>query len=121
MDIIIIILIFLLINSYLIKYVSQNFKVNSQGFLWTLFFFHFIISIGYLFYTLSSRSDSVSYFLRTSEAASWFKLYETGTRFVGFFSWPFINILDLSYYSMMIFFSFLGYLGILLFYIVIHI
>ena len=119
MDIIIIILILLLINSYLVKYVSQNFKVNSQGFLWTLFFFHFIISIGYLFYTLSSRSDSVSYFLRTSETSSWFKLYETGTRFVGFFSWPFINVLDLSYYSMMIFFSFLGYLGILLFYIVI--
>lgn len=119
MDIIIIILMLLLINSYLVKYVSANFKVNSQGFLWTLFLFHFLISITYLLYTLSARSDSVSYFLRTAEVTSWFKLYETGTKFIGFFSWPFINILNLSYYSMMLLFSFLGYLGILLFYILI--
>lgn len=119
MDIIIIILLLLLINSYLVKYVSQNFSVSSQEYLWGLFFFHFLISIGYFLYTLSARSDSVSYFLRTSEAGSWLNLYETGTKFIGFVSWPFINILNLSYYSMMILFSFFGYLGILLFYLAI--
>lgn len=119
MDIIIIILLLLLINSYLVKYVSQNFRVSSQEYIWGLFFFHFLISIGYLLYTLSARSDSVSYFLRTTEVGSWLSLYETGTKFVGFVAWPFINVLNLSYYSMMILFSFLGYLGILLFYIII--
>jgi hypothetical protein len=99
--------------------VSQNFSVSSQEYLRGLFFFHFLISIGYFLYTLSARSDSVSYFLRTTEAGSWLSLYETGTKFIGFVSWPFINILNLSYYSMMILFSFFGYLGILLFYITI--
>ena len=106
-------------NSFLVKYVSQHFNVNSQGYIWGLFFFHFLISIGYLLYTISSRSDSVSYFTRTGDAASWISLFETGTKFVGFVAWPFIYYLNLSYYSMMILFSFFGYLGILLFYIVI--
>jgi hypothetical protein len=103
----------------LVKYVSQNYSVISQEYIWGLFFFHFLISVGYLLYTLSARSDSVSYYLRTTETGTWLNLYETGTKFVGFVAWPFINVLNLSYYSMMILFSFFGYLGILLFYIII--
>ena len=82
-------------NSFLVKYVSQHFNVNSQGYIWGLFFFHFLISIGYLLYTISSRSDSVSYFTRTGDAASWISLFETGTKFVGFVAWPFIYYLNL--------------------------
>ena len=120
MDIIIIILLLLLINSYLIKYVSQNYKVSSSQYLWGLFIFHFLISIGYFIYTFYSRSDSSSYYIRTSETTLWFSLFEKGTKFIGFVAWPFINYLNLSYYAIMILFSYIGYLGILLFYLVLN-
>ncbi len=107
-----------MINAYLVKYVNARFNLRSKNYIWTLFAVHFLLTCAYIVYTASSRSDSVSYFLRTSEATDWLSLYESGTKFIGFLSWPFINVLDLSYYSVMILFSFFGYLGILFFYLV---
>ena len=117
MDIIIVIILILLLNSYLVKYFTSRYELRFKNYLWTLFTVHFMLTCTYIFYTLTSRSDSVSYFLRTSQTTDWQSLYMTGTKFVGFLAWPFINKLGLSYFSMNILFSFFGYLGVVFFYL----
>jgi len=118
MEIVLVILLILLFNSFFIKSFASTFKINSANYLWVLFALHFVLTIAYLIYTLNARSDSFSYYNKTASTEDWFSLFESGTKFVGFVAWPLINGLNLTYISVMIIFSFLGYIGIVLFYII---
>ena len=118
MEIILVILLILLFNAFFIKSFASSFRINSANYLWVLFALHFVLTIAYLLYTLNARSDSFGYYNKTASVEDWFSLFENGTKFVGFVAWPFINGLNLSYLSVMIIFSYLGYIGIVLFYII---
>ena len=117
MDIIYLILFILLFNAYFIKVIAGRIANVRENYLWILFILHFILTIAYLLYASQSRSDSVNYYTNTLGTDNWTKLFETGTKFVGFISWPFINILGLSYYAMMILFSYFGYIAVVVFYL----
>jgi len=117
MDIIFVILLILLFNTYIIKALSNRFDIASENYLWLLFGVHFTLSSVYMLLAYFSSSDSVAYYNNTSSTENWLQLLHTGTRFIHFLAWPFISLLNLSYYSMMIIFSYFGYLAIVLFYI----
>lgn len=117
MDIIIIILLILLLNTYIIKAVSNRFEIASENYLWILFAVHFSLSSVYMILSYFSSSDSVAYYNNTLLSTDWLQQLHTGTRFIHFIAWPFISIFNLSYYSMMILFSYFGYLAIVFFYI----
>jgi len=112
---IIIILIFVLFGLFVAK-IRQSDDLFSSTFLWSLFIIHQILSITYLIYALNSPSDSRKYFRVSSKAEDWLPLFGVGTDFISFLAWPFTRLFGLSYFSAMIVFSFLGFIGILLLY-----
>jgi hypothetical protein len=112
---IIIILIFVLFGLFVAK-IQQSNDLFSSTFLWSLFIIHQILSITYLIYALNSPSDSRKYFRVSSKAEDWLPLFGVGTDFISFLAWPFTRLFGLSYFSAMIVFSFLGFIGILLLY-----
>lgn len=82
-----------------------------------LFWYHLFFWIVYYVSVMSSRSDSVSYYERPQyDYASWGDAYETGTRFIEFVGYPFINYLHFSYETMMLLFAWMGYWGFVYFY-----
>ena len=97
-------------------FVSDNNGV-TENYFDILFGVHFFFSLIYMIYAFVNRSDSGEYYRITVETASWGELFESGTLFVRFLCYPFSNILGLSYYSVMLIFSFLGFQGLLFFYL----
>ena len=119
MDIVYIILFILLFNAYFIKVIAGRLADVRENYMWMLFAVHFILTVAYLLYAAQSRSDSVSYYNNTQDVEDWLLFFETGTKFIGFLSWPFINLLGLSYYAVMLLFSYFGYLAVLFFYLMV--
>ncbi len=64
-----------------------------------------------------SASDSVAYYKKALDAETWLDLFGTSTTFITFLGWIFVQGLGLSYYAVMLVFSFFGYLAALLFYV----
>lgn len=92
-----------------------NRKLSKQ-LLINLFWYHYLFFFIYYLYTLSNRSDSVLYYLRaTNKYSNWFEAYTTGTQFIDFISYPFVQ-LGFNYEMMMVLFAWLGYLGLIYFY-----
>ncbi len=118
MDIVVVIILILLFNTYLIKLLSSRFIHLNENYTKVLLFIHFAITLGYIFYTIYSRSDSVSYFSKSANTDEWLSFFNTGTSFIGFLTWPFSNALSLSFYATMLIFSYIGYLAVLVFYII---
>lgn len=82
-----------------------------------LFVVHLFFGLVYLLYAYATRSDSGEYYRITVQTKSWAELFQTGTFFIRFLCYPLSNILGLSYNAVMFIFSFVGFQGILLFYL----
>ena len=118
MEVVFIILLILLLNTFFIKSLYSRFKVKSEGYLWLLFTVHFILTTAYILYTTSSRSDSFNYYNKTLYTDDWFSFLKTGTKFIGFLAWPLTRTIGLGYYSVMLIFSYIGYFASVFFYLV---
>ncbi|MFM7709818.1 MAG: hypothetical protein ACKO5C_02770 [Ferruginibacter sp.] len=117
MDILIVILLVLLFNTYLIRVLSDRFPVHSDGYLWTLFVTHYLLTSAYMIYAFSTTSDSFKYYEIASSSSEWLALLEIGTSFIHFLAWPFASGFGLSYIATTILFSYFGYLAILYLYV----
>ncbi|MCX6293340.1 MAG: hypothetical protein NT127_03460 [Sphingobacteriales bacterium] len=118
MEVVLIILLILLLNAFFVKVLKSNFKVKSEGYLWLLFTVHFILTIAYILYSSSSRSDSFNYYNKTLYTDDWFSFFKSGTKFIGFLAWPLTQTFGLGYYSVMLIFSYIGYFASVFFYLV---
>jgi len=78
---------------------------------------HMLFFIIYLAYSFSNRSDSGMYYVRANVGKDWFSLFQTGTLFIDFLTYPFVKFLHLSYESVMLLFSFFGFEGFLFLYL----
>ncbi|CAM4345126.1 hypothetical protein [Gillisia limnaea] len=106
------ILILFLITQGLFSSLFKKHAFFSKELMNILFFYHFFFWVVYYLYALSNPSDSLAYFDRPqNEAKSWFEFFGTGTTFIDFLSYPFINFLGFNYEMIMAFFAWLGYLG----------
>lgn len=82
-----------------------------------LYWFHILFVLIYYIIT-NGRTDSVGYYYRPQlDYDSWFSAYSTGTRFIDFLGYPFINYLHFTYEMMMVLFAWTGYWGFVYFYI----
>ena len=117
MEIIFIIAFILLINTYLVKSLFNRFNIPSERYLWTLFIVHFILTSMYFLYISNARSDSYGYYDKSLAGTSWIDFFVSGTSFIYFLAYPFVKLLSLSFISVMLLFSYFGYLAVLLFYL----
>ena len=121
MDIILILI--LIIGCYLIQrksLISRPYFINgalNEYYFDILFGVHLFFTVVYLLYAYATRSDSGEYYQITVQTKTWGELFQTGTFFIRFLCFPLSNILGLSYNSVMFIFAFLGFEGILLFYL----
>lgn len=104
---------YMLQRNYLLSFLNNT----NKNFFDFLFIFHLIFFIIYLMYTYTNRSDSGEYFEKTLRVSNWSDCWETGTVFVLFVAYPFIDFLGFSYESMMLLFSFFGFQGMVFFYL----
>ena len=78
---------------------------------------HLFLWMVYLIYTISNNSDSGEYYRYSVESQTWSELLGTGTSFIRFLTYPFSNLLNLSYLSVMLIFSFMGFQCIVFLYL----
>ena len=117
MEILIIILLVIFFASVIINTSHSRYPDASKNYLWLLFGAHAVLTIVYIIYVYSSPSDSVAYYREALLAADWWGLWGTGTTFIKFFAWPFAHFFGLSYYAVMVIFSFFGFIALVLFYL----
>jgi len=121
MDIIIVFLIIyglyqIQIDSIITNNSLRGIRYNKRFFDY-LFFIHLLFFIVYLAYSFSNRSDSGMYYVRAKVGNDWFGLFQSGTIFIDFLTYPFVKFFYLSYESVMLLFSFFGFEGFLLLYL----
>jgi hypothetical protein len=88
------------------------------GMMKNLYWFHCLFTIVYYVFQLNSRSDSQEYFLRPQyNYPDWLSAYDTGTPFIDFVSYPFINYLGFSFEMMYVLFAWMGFWGFVFFYV----
>lgn len=105
------------LTSFIIGLFKSKLNWFNTRLAWNIFWYHLLFWIIYYGYTLANRSDSRKYYERSSEIYSnWSSAYRTGTGFIDFVAYPFIQ-LGFSYEMMMVLFAWFGYLGFLYFYI----
>lgn len=101
------------------KWVFQVKKADSKvnpKFIDFLFAMHMVMWLVYLLYAYATRSDAFQYYQRSLDATNWTALFGTGTTFIEYLAYPFSNTLGLSFNSVMLIFSFLGFQGLVHFY-----
>ncbi|WP_460546024.1 hypothetical protein, partial [Echinicola sediminis] len=83
-----------------------------------LYWYHMLFAGVYYTYAQFNRSDSVSYFLDAGdENIKWHELFHTGTHFIEWLAYPFIQYLHFNYEMMMVLCTWMGYIGFLFFYL----
>lgn len=116
MDIVVTFILCILVNFLVIGFITNETTNVTKKYLWLLYTVHIVLSIVYLVYASLTASDSFAYYKAASSTTEWTSLFNSGSSFIRFLAWPFCNIFYLSYYSLMIIFSNIGFWGIILFY-----
>lgn len=105
---------------YTINRLKKRYTYLEDQFLKRLYFYHLALTLVYYLYALFNASDSRYYYKKVVtdfRGPEWFDFYGTSTTFIEFLAYPFIRYLGFSYDAMMILYSFIGYLGLVFFYI----
>jgi len=117
MDVFLVFIFISLLNLLVFGVISNTNQNISKAYLWTLYIVHISLSSVYFIYAVITTSDSIAYYKVSSNSQDWLNFFQTGSPFIRFLAWPFINLMQLSYYAVMLLFSYFGFLGILLFYV----
>jgi hypothetical protein len=110
----------LLFAYFLASIVVARFKNVSVRILIILFLYHSLLALAYYLYALFNPSDSKQYYRKVVESVrgeTWGSFYGTSTQFIEFVGYPFIHYMGFTYESIMVVFSFFGYIGFVFFYI----
>lgn len=85
-----------------------------------LYWYHTFFALAYYLLALIAPSDSIEYYRSTQRLlldSGWMASYGTGSTFINFVAYPFINYFSFSYEMMMVIFAWMGYWGFVYFYI----
>ena len=116
MDIFLILVFISLLNLLVFGVIDNTNSSISKPYLWVLYIVHICLSLVYFIYAGITTSDSIAYYKVSSNSQDWVSFFQTGSPFIRFLAWPFSNLMQLSYYAVMLLFSYFGFLGILLLY-----
>lgn len=109
----------LLLSYIIIGVLQQRHPVLDRRFMVLLFFYHTLLTIAYYLYALSNPSDSINYFFKALTKTYGDRLWDyfgTSTQFINFITFFLVDELGFSYEACMAFFSWLGFLGFIYFY-----
>ncbi|WP_396182478.1 hypothetical protein [Flavobacterium sp.] len=111
MDAIVVFVILLIATQVLLTSLARKHPFFNKKLLNYLYFYHLLFFLVYYTYTLFNPSDSIQYYYVASQIGNdWPSLFESGTNFINFLASPFVQI-GLSYESLMLIFSWFGYVG----------
>ena len=109
----------ILIVFAIFKLTKKQYIKNNNAFLNVLLIsmmvMHFSMTIIQYKWSLISAFDSTVFFNRAYNSSSWFSLFKLGNRAMSFLCYP-LTKLGLNYLSISLFFSFLSYLGYLIYF-----
>jgi len=107
-------LLLLLITQALFSRFQKSHGFFDKKLMNSLFIYHFFFFIVYYTYAYFNPSDSKNYFDRPhTPLKSWGDFFGTGTTFMDFISYPFINYLNFNYEMMMVLFAWFAFIGFL--------
>jgi hypothetical protein len=116
---IILMILLFLITLPLLQGMKKRYAWFQYRLMKNLYWYHMLFALIYYLYVQTSASDSVAYYERSQTAyESWAEAYGTGTPFIDFLAYPFVNYFRFPYEMMMVLFAWLGYWGFVFFYIV---
>jgi hypothetical protein len=99
------------INKILLKSLSDKFSFFDKKLMNRLYWYHLLFFLIYYTYATFNASDSKSYYFDASiPREDLMGLFLTGTKFIVFIANPFVQ-LGFSYITMMLIFSWMGYVG----------
>lgn len=113
-------LLLLLVSYLLIQKLKEDHPGLSRRIMFTLFFYHTGLAVTYYVYALFNPSDSIYYYQKAVSkfyGDNWFDYFGSSTRFIDFLTFPLVNYFGFTYEACMVFFSWLGFLGFIFFYI----
>jgi hypothetical protein len=113
-------LVTLLLSYFITGNLAQSNPRLNRRFMLLLFFYHSLLAIAYYVYALSNPSDSWGYYGRVvtlSRGPDWIDYYGVSTTFIEFVNYVLVHWLGFTFEASMVFFSWLGYLGFIFFYI----
>ncbi|MFV8281332.1 hypothetical protein ACNKXS_07290, partial [Christiangramia marina] len=114
----ILLLVLLLVTQAIFNRYQKSHGFFDKKLMNSLFIYHFFFFIVYYTYAYFNPSDSKNYFDRPqSPLKSWGDFFGTGTTFMDFISYPFINYLKFNYEMMMVLFAWFGFIGFLFAYL----
>jgi len=115
---IILVILFYVITLPLLQNMKRRLPFFQVGLMKNLYWFHTLFCIIYYVFQMFARSDSQDYYLRAAQNyATWFSAYDTGTPFIDFTAYPFVNYLGFSFEMMFVLFAYMGYWGFVYFYV----
>jgi hypothetical protein len=107
----------IIIFGYILAFSSNNISKKDRNILMLLWLYHLIFGVYYYFFI---RADSYSYFLnatgRMTSQDFWEYITTSGTGFINAICFLLVNIGLSSYFSLILFFSLIGYIGMVLLY-----
>lgn len=102
----------------MLQVIKRRLPWFQVGLMKNLYWFHTLFTIIYYVFQLFSASDSQEYFHRTqTQYFTWFSAYGTGTPFIDFVAFPFVNYLGFTFEMMYALFAWMGYWGFVYFYV----
>jgi len=104
-------------RNYLIKKLNKHNHNVTKHFFDLLFVVHNLFFLLYYLYSTSKRSDSLQYYQKTLFSSSWLEFLGTGTDFIRFLTYPLSHYLHLSFPAISLIFSFLGFQGMVFYYL----
>ncbi|MCX6172176.1 MAG: hypothetical protein NT048_04970, partial [Flavobacterium sp.] len=111
MDFFLLLLLLYFITQLFIRKVLEKFPTLSKKTLNNLFLYHLFFFVVYYITTIISRSDSQEYYSKALEiGGNWNLIAYKSTKFIDNFAAPFAY-LGLSYESVMLLFSWFGFIG----------
>jgi len=114
----ILLLVLLLVTQAIFNRFQKSHGFFDKKLMNSLFIYHFFFFIVYYTYAYFNPSDSKNYFDRPqTPLKSWGDFFGTGTTFMDFISYPFINYLNFNYEMMMVLFAWFGFIGFLFAYL----
>lgn len=110
-DFLIIFILLFGLNQIIYTSLKKKFTFFDKSLMNKLYWYHLFFFVVYAIYASYNSSDSGRYYnMGNNYGDSWMLLYEPGTKFVGFVATPLVQ-LGFSYMSLMLLFSWMGYLG----------
>lgn len=110
-DFVIVFILLFVLNQNLLRYLSKKYAFFDKSLMHKLYWYHLFFFVVYVTYASFNASDSTGYYKNAKYVSeNWLMYFEPGTKFIAFIASPFAEI-GFSYLTIMLIFSWLGYLG----------